>query len=416
MPGPIVRRLTQLLDVVGGVIGITQGGTGATSASAARTALGLQIGTNVQAFSATLAGLSSATYAAGTILGGNDDGGGVPTALTVGTGLSVSGGSLICTVSGGGGWSSDGSKATTTLLVRIGSATPPTLYNAYWLAATRDDGVSCANGFATFSDTAGNGSIRNLFRARGTSAIPAAVQTGDTIGIDQWSARNAAGSTQTVGRRVHTVSSTSFTTHPGDTETLELRVPDATSNTTVYTATGSGWTFGVPVTLTGALTGDGTTWSVGSSSGANGRLDSTSNATKGNLQLNGTNTYVGADGTFYVLSNGAANSGVEIAGGGGPPYRILIRASYSGTRPLALQAASGQTANLFEAQNSSASPLSTISENGYFTTRLNSAPADAELAAGELAWWFDSTNGAAKVMFKGKSANGTVVTGSYNLS
>ena len=91
MPGPIVRRLTQLQDVVGGVIGITQGGTGATSASAARTALGLQIGTNVQAFSATLAGLSSATYAAGTILGGNDDGGGVPTALTVGTGLSVSG-------------------------------------------------------------------------------------------------------------------------------------------------------------------------------------------------------------------------------------------------------------------------------------------------------------------------------------
>ena len=150
----------------------------------------------------------------------------------------------------GGGWSSDGSKTTTTLLVRIGAATPPTLYNAYWLAAARDDGASCASGNATFSDTAANGSIRNIFRARGTSAEPKPVQTSDTIGIDQWSVRNAAGSTQTVGRRVHTVSSTSFTTHPGDVETLELRAADATSNTTIYTASPSSWAFAVPVAFT----------------------------------------------------------------------------------------------------------------------------------------------------------------------
>lgn len=46
----------------------------------------------------------------------------------------------------------------------------------------------------------------------------------------------------------------------------------------------------------------------------------------------------------------------------------------------------------------------------------NAAPADAELAAGQLALWFDSTNGAARLMLKGKSANGTVVTGNVTLT
>jgi hypothetical protein len=47
---------------------------------------------------------------------------------------------------------------------------------------------------------------------------------------------------------------------------------------------------------------------------------------------------------------------------------------------------------------------------------VNAAPADAELAAGECAMWFDDTNGAAKVMFKAKQADGTVRTGSVVLS
>jgi hypothetical protein len=49
-------------------------------------------------------------------------------------------------------------------------------------------------------------------------------------------------------------------------------------------------------------------------------------------------------------------------------------------------------------------------------TNLNAAPADGSLAAGDLVMWFDKTNGAAKAMFKGKTANGTVVTGSVPLS
>jgi hypothetical protein len=48
--------------------------------------------------------------------------------------------------------------------------------------------------------------------------------------------------------------------------------------------------------------------------------------------------------------------------------------------------------------------------------RKNTAPADSELVAGELAFWFDPTDGAAKLMVKAKTSNGTVVTNATNLA
>lgn len=44
------------------------------------------------------------------------------------------------------------------------------------------------------------------------------------------------------------------------------------------------------------------------------------------------------------------------------------------------------------------------------------APADAELAAGDIALYYDDTNGAAKLKIKAKSANGTVVAGEVALA
>jgi len=67
------------------------------------------------------------------------------------------------------------------------------------------------------------------------------------------------------------------------------------------------------------------------------------------------------------------------------------------------------------------SPGKKLDVNGYirgtgiFNT-LNSAPADGDLAAGECAWWFDKTNGAAKLMIKAKQNDGTVKTASISLS
>ena len=51
-----------------------------------------------------------------------------------------------------------------------------------------------------------------------------------------------------------------------------------------------------------------------------------------------------------------------------------------------------------------------------FVITSHTLPADGDLNPGEVASAFDQTNGAAKMLFKGKSANGTVVTGSVNLT
>lgn len=75
----------------------------------------------------------------------------------------------------------------------------------------------------------------------------------------------------------------------------------------------------------------------------------------------------------------------------------------------------GQTQNLFEAQQLGTAQGSGFKNIGHIFTRNTSAPASADLIAGELVFWFDATTGAAKAMFKGKNAAGTVVTGSVSL-
>jgi hypothetical protein len=51
-----------------------------------------------------------------------------------------------------------------------------------------------------------------------------------------------------------------------------------------------------------------------------------------------------------------------------------------------------------------------VSVGGYLLVKTHAAPADAALAAGECAVWFDQTNGAAAFNIKAKQADGTVKT------
>lgn len=86
-----------------GTLPIANGGTGATTAGGARTALGLDIGTNVQAFDAQLQQIADLADPNADRLLFWDDSAGALTWLTAGSGLSISGTTI--TASGGGGGS-----------------------------------------------------------------------------------------------------------------------------------------------------------------------------------------------------------------------------------------------------------------------------------------------------------------------
>ena len=83
---------------------------------------------------------------------------------------------------------------------------------------------------------------------------------------------------------------------------------------------------------------------------------------------------------------------------------------------LVVKSTASKTVDNFQVRDSSGNPTTAVNKDGYFTTWKTSAPADADLTAGQIAFWFDPTNGAAKMMFKAKETGGTVRTGSVALA
>ncbi len=79
---------------------------------------------------------------------------------------------------------------------------------------------------------------------------------------------------------------------------------------------------------------------------------------------------------------------------------------------LAVYPQVARTKDALQVQNNLGAILARILAGGAVVTAQHAAPADADLAAGECAVWFDQTNGAGntKLMCKGKSADGTVKT------
>ena len=116
--------------------------------------------------------------------------------------------------------------------------------------------------------------------------------------------------------------------------------------------------------------------------------------------------------TIYEASQTMAVGPVDDTGAA-----ITAKASADAKKGIVSRAFSAtQAANLFEAQDSTGAVKSGMNKAGYIFTVLNAAPADADLSANQAMIWFDSTNGAAKLMIKGKTAGGTVVSGSVPLS
>lgn len=123
---------------------------------------------------------------------------------------------------------------------------------------------------------------------------------------------------------------------------------------------------------------------------------------------------VDAPGGALTIDGGAATGN---AAGGAVLIRTTAPGSSGSTPQTPLNRVRVTTAAGVEFFASDGSTVGgRVAPDGYYTTRKTTAPADADLVAGELAWWFDATNGAAKVKFKGKSADGTVVSAELAMS
>jgi hypothetical protein len=145
-------------------------------------------------------------------------------------------------------------------------------------------------------------------------------------------------------------------------------------------------------------------------------VDSSSHATVAyGLYLE--NDGIAGTGTLYglwmdVMTGATVNYALWTDGG-----ETRHKAGAAAVTPLTLQLDASQSADAFAVLASNGTTkLARIDKSGYQIISRTSAPADAALGAGEMALWFDSTNGLSKLMVKGKSANGSVVTGSVVLT
>ena len=101
---------------------------------------------------------------------------------------------------------------------------------------------------------------------------------------------------------------------------------------------------------------------------------------------------------------------------GAADRRIYLGASNNDQAQLRIRPGNAQTGSQFQADDASGIRVSGFNKDGVFFTERNSAPADGDLVAGEMTFWFDDTNGAAKLMIKAKQADGTVRTGNVALA
>lgn len=145
------------------------------------------------------------------------------------------------------------------------------------------------------------------------------------------------------------------------------------------------------------------------------------------LLINGTESLwigSGAAVNSYIVQGGATvarlyNSGRLTVGGPDiSPAVFTVGVGGTGSVPTAQlrRANASSTYNTLELTDESGTVFHRFTHNGYSVTKKNSAIAGADLAIGEASYYFDSTAGAARIVFYGKNASGTVVAGSVSLT
>jgi hypothetical protein len=123
-------------------------------------------------------------------------------------------------------------------------------------------------------------------------------------------------------------------------------------------------------------------------------------------------------GALSVTANGtvAARFGSSLTNAGNTAANAVgITNNGTTTHSLYITRGASQTGDQISLRDSGGALQSRFNKDGVIMTKA-AAPADADVTTGELAFWFDSTSGAAKLMVKAKDAGGTIRTGSVTLA
>lgn len=126
-----------------------------------------------------------------------------------------------------------------------------------------------------------------------------------------------------------------------------------------------------------------------------------------------------ASGALSVTASGivAARFGSSLTNAGNAASNaVSITNSGTTAHSLYITRASAQTGDQISLRDNGGALQSRFNKDSVFMTKVTTAPADGDLTNGEVAIYFDSTNGAAKLKIKAKQADGTVRTGEVALA
>ena len=229
-------------------LAVADGGTGASTASAARTNLGLAIGSDVQAYDAELQALSGLTPTDNNIIVGNgstfvtESGATARTSLGLGSiatqasdSVSITGGSVTgitdITVADGGTGASNASGARTNLGVAIGSDVQA--YDAGLAAiaglAVTDGNIIVGNGSTWVAESAGTARTSLGLGSIATQAADAvSISGGSLAGMTSYSGGSFSGTTGTFSGDVAVNSDTLFVDVSEDRVGINSTSPDHT--------------------------------------------------------------------------------------------------------------------------------------------------------------------------------------------
>jgi hypothetical protein len=162
-------------------------------------------------------------------------------------------------------------------------------------------------------------------------------------------------------------------------------------------------------TITGELTIDPATAPATASLVVNGRAGASAGTFLLYMQDSSTDTdnvfTVNRDGTTQIVDSNPSSAVV------GSMVKVL-----AGGSRAPLQVGSWSAQSLFVVGDGGSVAINPSGSLGLILKGPHAAPANGDIAAGEVALWFDQTDGAAKLKIKAKSANGTVVTGEVALA